>query len=144
MGSGSSKVIDTLWDLGYRKITGSDFSWKLINQRKEQEKNLGRAIKWELIDVTKEWPLKKNLNCIIEKGVLDCLPPSQMSMALGIIYDALPAGGLFVHISNARPEKRIKLSERWDVRIYELPKVNIPIFMEIDKNQVFYLYRCYK
>lgn len=41
-----------------------------------------------------------------------------MDKALEIIYDALPPGGLFVHISNARAEKRIKLSEVWDVRIY--------------------------
>lgn len=76
--------------------------------------------------------------------MLDCLSPAQMDRALQIIYDALPPGGLFVHISNAKAEKRIKLSEVWDVRIYELHKVNIPLFKEVDKSQVYYMYRCYK
>lgn len=65
IGSGNSKFLDQLWGKGYRKLTGSDFSWKLINQRKEQEKMLQRGIKWEILDVTKEWPKRKNLNCII-------------------------------------------------------------------------------
>ena len=104
---------------------------------------LERGIKWEILDVTKEWPRRK-VDCIIEKAVLDCLSPAMMEKALGVIWEALPVGGLFVHISNARAEKRIKLSEVWDVRIYELPKVNIPFFKEVDKSQVYYMYRCYK
>lgn len=53
IGSGNSKLIDKLCDKGFTKLTGSDFSWQLINQRKEQEKMVQRGIKWEILDVTK-------------------------------------------------------------------------------------------
>lgn len=43
---------------------------------------LQRGIKWEILDVSKQWPKRKNLNCIIEKAVLDCMSPSQMDRAL--------------------------------------------------------------
>lgn len=32
----------------------------------------------------------------------------------------------------------------WEVKVYELPKVVIPVFQEVDKNTSYYLYVCLK
>jgi hypothetical protein len=63
LGSGNSNILGMLHKLGFRRLTGSDFSWNVINRRKNEERYLKRGIKWEILDITKEWPPRK-VDCI--------------------------------------------------------------------------------
>lgn len=87
---------------GFRKLTGSDFSWNVINSRKNEERYLKRGIRWEILDITKEWPQRK-LDCVFEKAVLDCLPLARLESSLRLIYQSLKSRGVFIHVSSMQP-----------------------------------------
>lgn len=63
LGSGKSNMLDSFYKWGYKDLIGSDFSWTLIIQKKNDERYLKRGIKWERIDITKEWT-NFDVNCI--------------------------------------------------------------------------------
>jgi hypothetical protein len=46
LGSGKSSIISHLFKEGYKNLIGSDFSWTLINQRRNEERYLKRGVKW--------------------------------------------------------------------------------------------------
>lgn len=110
LGCGNSNILGSLYKNGFKNLTGTDFSWNVINARKNDERYLKRGIKWEILDITKEWPSKK-IDCIFEKAVLDCLPAQTIEKSLKLIYQSLNRRGIFLHVSNSRPERRIKLLE---------------------------------
>lgn len=143
LGTGKSAIIDQMYKEGYKNIIGSDFSWTLINQKKSEERYLKRGIKWERIDITKEWP-DFNVNCIFEKATLDCLSPKDYKNSVSYIHRILKKDGVFFHISNTKPEIRINSLKNWDVKVYELPKTVIPMFSEIDDSPSYYAYICVK
>lgn len=128
---------------GFTKLTGSDFSWNVINSRKNEERYLKRGIRWEILDITQEWPQRK-IDCVFEKAVLDCLPPARLESSLRLIHRSLSNKGVFFHVSSMKPEKCIRLLSDWEVKVYELPKVVIPVFEEVDKSTSYYLYVCIK
>lgn len=72
LGSGKSTIISDLFKYGYKNLIGSDFSWTLINQKRNEERYLKRGVRWERIDVTRKWP-DFGVDCILEKATLDCL-----------------------------------------------------------------------
>ncbi len=102
LGSGKSKMLDSLMKWGFKDLIASDFSWNLILQKKNEEKYLKRGIRWERIDATKEWP-NFEINCIFEKATLDCLSSRNLKKSLEIIYQMLPKKGIFIHISCWKP-----------------------------------------
>lgn len=53
LGSGNSNVLGMLYKAGFKKLTGTDFSWNVINNRKNEERYLKRGIRWEILDLTK-------------------------------------------------------------------------------------------
>lgn len=75
----------------------------------------------------KEWP-DFGVNCIFEKATLDCLPQRELRNAFELIYRKLSPNGIFFHISCFKPENRINLLKKWDVKVYEFPKPIIGIF----------------
>ena len=60
------------------------------------------------------------------------------------IHKILQKDGIFFHVSNTKPESRINILKKWDVKVYELPKIVIPLFSEIDDSKAFYAYVCRK
>jgi hypothetical protein len=56
------------------------------------------------------------------------LPLDSIQKSLELIHKSLKPGGIFFHVSNTRPEKRIKLLSGWDIKVYELKKIMIPMF----------------
>ena len=46
LGSGNSNILGLLHKAGFRHLTGSDFSWNVINSRKNEERYLKRGIRW--------------------------------------------------------------------------------------------------
>lgn len=76
--------------------------------------------------------------------MLDCLPPARLESSLRLIHQSLKHKGVFFHVSSMRPERRIRMLSDWEVKVYELPKVVIPVFQEVDKNTSYYLYVCLK
>jgi hypothetical protein len=69
---------------------------------------------------------------------------TNLESSLRLIHQSLKNKGIFIHVSNMRPERRIRMLSDWDVKVYELPKVIIPLFEEIDYNMSYYLYVCLK
>lgn len=95
------------------------------------------------MDVTKKWR-DIEADCIFEKATLDCLPAKDVKEAINQIYKVLGKDGIFFHISNAKPENRITILKKWDVKVYEIPKTIIPLFSEIDQEKAYYIYICIK
>lgn len=102
LGSGKSAMLDSLFKWGYKDLIGSDFSWTLINQKKSEERYLKRGIRWERIDVTKEWP-DFEVNCVVEKATLDCLGAKDLKKTIDYINRILKDKGTFFHISCCPP-----------------------------------------
>lgn len=117
LGSGKSAMLDSLFKWGYKDLIGSDFSWTLINQKKSEERYLKRGIRWERIDVTKEWP-DFEVNCVVEKATLDCLGAKDLKKTIDYINRILKDKGTFFHISCCPPEARINILKKWDVKVY--------------------------
>jgi hypothetical protein len=143
LGSGKSAMVDSLNRWGYKELIGSDFSWTLINQKKSEERYLKRGVRWERVDITKEWP-DWGVNCVFEKATLDCLPLHELKRTIDFIQRNLKERGIFFHISCCPPEARINILKRWDVKVYEFPKTIIPIFGDIDDSKSYYAYVCTK
>ena len=81
-------MLDSFYKWGYKDLIGSDFSWTLIIQKKNDERYLKRGIKWERIDITKEWT-NFDVNCIFEKATLDCLSVRDLKKTIDYIYQNL-------------------------------------------------------
>lgn len=77
-------MIDSFFRWGYKDIIGSDFSWTIINQKKSEERYLKRGVRWERVDITKEWP-DWSVDCVFEKATLDCLPQSELKRTIDYI-----------------------------------------------------------
>ncbi len=88
LGSGKSAMIDSLYRWGYRDLIGSDFSWTLINQKKSEERYLKRGVRWERVDMTKEWP-DWGIDCVFEKATLDCQSPAELKRTIDFIQRML-------------------------------------------------------
>lgn len=136
-------MLDSLYKWGFKELIGSDFSWTLINQKRSEERYLKRGIKWERIDMSKQWP-EFEINCVFEKATLDCLSPRDLKRTIDYIYRVIKDKGIFFHISCCPPESRINILKKWDVKVYEFPKTIIPIFSEIDDCKSYYAYVCIK
>lgn len=143
LGSGKSSILGDMYRDGYKNLIGSDFSWTLINQRRNEERYLKRGVRWERIDITRQWP-DFGVDCIFEKAAIDCLAAKEVKDTVKYIYSVLPKNGVFFHITTTRPENRITMLNMWDVKVYELPKTVIPMFTEIDDSKAYYLYICTK
>lgn len=102
-----------------------------------------RGIRWERVDITRNWP-DFGVDVIFEKATLDCLPVVELKNVMNYIYNNIKKDSIFFHISNAKPEYRISLLKKWDVKVYEIPKVPIPLFSEIDDSKAYYFYICIK
>ena len=80
----------------------------------------------------------------MEKATIDCLPTIEVKDAINYIHSNLKKDGIFIHVSNAKPESRISLLKKWDVKVYEIPKTVIPMFRQIDDSKAYYIYVCIK
>jgi len=125
LGCGNSKMNEDMHDEGFWTITNIDNSQTLI--RAMDEHYTERGFKYLLMDALNLEFEDGNFEAIIDKGTFDsilCGDTSNSTQVLGEIHRVLSPTGVFICVSYASPEYRMKHFEKfdWQITVHQVPK----------------------
>ena len=126
VGCGNSELGATLYDSGVLDIINIDFSDVVIEQQREKNKDRD-GMSWETMSVLEMddgiCP-PEFFDVVIDKACFDCVVSNPGSARNGDLFlsgvsKRLKPQGLFIHVTFALPQRRVKLLEvpgyKWDV-----------------------------
>eukprot|EP00775_Hariotina_reticulata_P008703 gene8703-8884_t len=123
LGPGASMLHDEMYESGYRSITCTDFSGKVLAACRQRAAAAGRnSINFQLADIVAGLPYEHYpYNAIIDKGTIDCIlcrsgGEHDAQQALVHIFDNVKSSGVLLMFSHSPPTSRLPLLQKlkWD------------------------------
>ena len=127
VGCGTSEVLLRLFEDGWGRLCGVDFSPRAVELCQARAAPLGGAVEHRVMDATALDFAPESFSHVFDKGTLDCLlsgsdSAKRVRRYLAGVDTALRRGGHFLCVSVGPPQRRLEWLRRpgWIVRAAEL------------------------
>ena len=151
-GCGNSGISKSLYDDGYKNITGVDLSTVVIKQMVARYAT-SPQLEFLPADMTNlDGVPDKAFDLILDKALLDSMLCGDESFEQALLmlaesYRVLKSGGMYVAISYGIPSSRVALLEEglsWKVEVIKIPKPAVEEFIGVETDICHYMYICRK
>lgn len=150
LGCGNSRMSEEMHEEGFSDITNIDFSQTCIRAMEEKYSD----IKYLEMDALSMQFEDSSFEAVIDKGTLDCIlcgDSSNATQTLSEVHRVLTKTGVFLCVSYASPEYRMRHLEKfdWQVTIHQVSKPLISATAVLtsedpDFPNVHFIYACKK